>query len=187
MMRGNVLFLLCCGEDRIVLFISDLSILLMFYNWWIIKKWAMMQRKNFHSSAVRYGTIRQIVYLIYNNSFWKSSHSMKPWKDEHFVRYENISNLLAVCIAWQMGQVELWSQLDPQSWYVVILIKIITMIIMSAMASQIISITIVFTIVYSGTDQRNNKAPRHWPCEGNSLVTDEFPVQMAYNAENISI
>ena len=32
-----------------------------------------------------------------------------------------------------------------------------------------------------------HKAPRQWPCDGNSPVTDEFPAQMASNAENVSI
>ena len=40
-------------------------------------------------------------------------------------------------------------------------------VIMGAMASQITSLTIVYSIVYSGTDQRKNiKAPRHWPLYG---------------------
>ena len=49
---------------------------------------------------------------------------------------------------------------------------------MDAMASQI---TIVYSIVYSGADQRNIKTPRHWP------LTGEFPAPMASNAENVSI
>ena len=36
-------------------------------------------------------------------------------------------------------------------------------VIVGAMASQITSLTIVYSTVYSGTDQRNIKAPRHWP------------------------
>ena len=39
-------------------------------------------------------------------------------------------------------------------------------IIMGAMASQITSLTSVYSAVYSGTDQRNIKAPRHWPLYG---------------------
>ena len=54
---------------------------------------------------------------------------------------------------------------------------------MGAMASQIISLT----IVYSGTDQINIKAPRHWPLWGEFTGTGEFPAQMASNAENVSI
>ena len=36
-------------------------------------------------------------------------------------------------------------------------------IIMSAMASQITSLTIVYSSVYSGTDQRKHQTPCHWP------------------------
>ena len=62
---------------------------------------------------------------------------------------------------------------------------------MGAMPSQIISLTIVYSIIYSGADQRNIKAPRHWPLwggnwGGNSPVTGEFPAQRASYAENIS-
>ena len=35
-------------------------------------------------------------------------------------------------------------------------------VIMSAMASQITSLTIVYSTVYSDTDKKNIKAPRHW-------------------------
>ena len=35
--------------------------------------------------------------------------------------------------------------------------------IMSAMASQITGVPIVYSTVCSGRDQRNNKAPCHWP------------------------
>ena len=87
--------------------------------------------------------------------------------------------------------------------------------IMGAMASQITSLTIVCSTIYSGADQRNIKAPRHWPFCGDftgdrwiprtkdqlfkvqikenikalrhwPLCTD-FPAQMASNAENVSI
>ena len=37
---------------------------------------------------------------------------------------------------------------------------------MGAIASQITSLTIVYSIVYSDADQRNIKAPRHWPLYG---------------------
>ena len=55
---------------------------------------------------------------------------------------------------------------------------------MGTMASQITILTTVYPTVYSGTDQRNIKAPRHWPLWGG---TGEFTTQKASNAENISI
>ena len=39
-------------------------------------------------------------------------------------------------------------------------------VIMTTMASQITSLTIIFSTVYSGADQKNIKAPRHWPLWG---------------------
>ena len=60
-------------------------------------------------------------------------------------------------------------------------------VIMGTMASLITSLTIVYSIVYSGADQRNLKPPLHWPLCGDSPGTGEFPTQMASNAENVSI
>ena len=55
---------------------------------------------------------------------------------------------------------------------------------MGAMASQINSLTIVYSTVYS------KKAPKlrvTGLCAGNSPITGEFPAQRARNAENVSI
>ena len=54
-------------------------------------------------------------------------------------------------------------------------------IIMGAIASQLTSLTIVYSTVYSTQIKENIKALRHWPWCG------EFPTQMANNAENVSI
>ena len=56
---------------------------------------------------------------------------------------------------------------------------------MGAMATQIISLTIVYSTVYSWADQENIKPPRYWPLGGE--MTGEIPAQMASNAENVSI
>ena len=56
-------------------------------------------------------------------------------------------------------------------------------VIMGAIASQITSLTIVFSTVYADADKKI-KAPRHWPFAGNSPGTGEFPAQMASNAGN---
>ena len=61
-------------------------------------------------------------------------------------------------------------------------------VIMSAMASQITSLTIVYSTVYSR--RRPKKASKlrvTGLCVGNSPVTGEFPAQRASNAENVSI
>ena len=59
---------------------------------------------------------------------------------------------------------------------------------MGAMASQIISLTIVYSTVYSGADQRKQQSSTSLAfVRGNSPVTGEFPTQMASSAENVSI
>ena len=55
--------------------------------------------------------------------------------------------------------------------------------IMVAMASQITSLTVVYSTVHAGADQR--KGPRHWSFCGE--FTGEFTAQRARNAENVSI
>ena len=59
---------------------------------------------------------------------------------------------------------------------------------MSAMASQITSLTIVYWTVYSGADQRKHQSSASLAfCAWNSPVTAEFPAQRASNAEKVSI
>ena len=55
---------------------------------------------------------------------------------------------------------------------------------MGAMASQITSLTIVYSTVYSDADQR-----KHQSSASLAFVagTGEFPTQMDSNAENVSI
>ena len=56
---------------------------------------------------------------------------------------------------------------------------------MAAMASQITSLTIVYSTVYSNADQR-----KHQSSASLAFVLGihrEFPAQMASNAENVSI
>ena len=57
---------------------------------------------------------------------------------------------------------------------------------MGAIASQISSLTIVCSTVYSDADKRKHQKLRVTGLyEGNSPVTGEFPAQMASNAENV--
>ena len=59
---------------------------------------------------------------------------------------------------------------------------------MGAMASQITSLTIVYSTVYSGADQRKHQSSTSLAfVRGNSPGAGEFPAQMASNAENVSI
>ena len=58
---------------------------------------------------------------------------------------------------------------------------------MGAMMSQITSLTISYSIAYSGADKEKSKLRVIGLCAGNLPVTGEFPAQMASNAENVSI
>ena len=60
---------------------------------------------------------------------------------------------------------------------------------MGAMAFQTTGITIVYSIVYSGADekQKTSKLRVTGLCEGNSPVVGVFPAQRTSNAENVSI
>ena len=59
-------------------------------------------------------------------------------------------------------------------------------VIMCAVASQITSLTIVYSTGYSDADKKT-KLRVTGLCVGNSPETGEFPAQMASNAENVSI
>ena len=56
---------------------------------------------------------------------------------------------------------------------------------MGMMASQITSLTIVYSTVYSDADQRKHQSSAS-PAFARGM-TGEFPAQMASNAENVSI
>ena len=61
-------------------------------------------------------------------------------------------------------------------------------VIMSTIASQITSVSIVYsTVCVQAEIKENIKAPRHWPLFRNSPKTGEFPAQRASNAEKVSI
>ena len=60
--------------------------------------------------------------------------------------------------------------------------------IMGAIASQITSLTIVYSTIYSDADQRKHQSSASLAiCVGNSPGTSEFPTQMSSNVENVSI
>ena len=52
-------------------------------------------------------------------------------------------------------------------------------VIMTTMASQITSHTVVYWTVHSDADKKNMKAPRHWPLCGEITGTGEFRAQRA--------
>ena len=59
---------------------------------------------------------------------------------------------------------------------------------MGAISSQITSLTIVYSIIYSDADKKKTSKLRVTGlCAGKSPETGEFPAQMASYAENVSI
>ena len=58
---------------------------------------------------------------------------------------------------------------------------------MGVMMSLITSLTIVYSTVYLGTDQKNIKAQRHWPLCGEFTSEWWIPAQMASSTESVSI
>ena len=66
---------------------------------------------------------------------------------------------------------------------------------MGEIESQITNLPIIYSIVYSGADQRismrrskkTSKLRVNGLCAGNSPVIGEFPAQRASNEENVSI
>ena len=50
-------------------------------------------------------------------------------------------------------------------------------VIMSAIVSQINSLTIVYSTVYSGADKKKSSNLHHWLWAGNTPVTGEFPTK----------
>ena len=60
-------------------------------------------------------------------------------------------------------------------------------VIMGVMASQITSLTIVYSTFYSGAIKETSKLRVTGLCVGNSPVTGELPAQITGNAENVSI
>ena len=72
-------------------------------------------------------------------------------------------------------------ELNNGSWHYYV-------VILSAIASQINSLTIVYSTVYSDADQRKHQSSASLAfVRLNSPVTGEFPAQRASNAENVSI
>ena len=62
-----------------------------------------------------------------------------------------------------------------------------TDVILGTIASQITSLTIVYSTVYSDADQSEYQSSAPLAFVTNSPETGEFPAQMASNAENVSI
>ena len=60
-------------------------------------------------------------------------------------------------------------------------------VIMSALASQITGVSMVYSIVCSGISKKTSKLHATGLCGGNSQLTGEFPAQRASSEENVFI
>ena len=87
-----------------------------------------------------------------------------------FLKNSSAINHLAAGIRWLE---------DPYQHYIAV--------IMGAMASQITSLTIVCSIVYSDADQRKHQSSASLAFVRRIHVTGEFPAKMSSNAENVPI
>ena len=94
------------------------------------------------------------------------------------------------------GQSNLWSYKHMETgWCIYVTVYWVIIrhchyndVIMGTIVSQITSLTIVYSTVYSDADQRKHQSSVLLAiCVGNSPGTGEFPAQMASNAENVSI
>ena len=86
-----------------------------------------------------------------------------------------------------IGLGQFWSRDNGTSWDHSDFLRHYNDVIMSTMASQITSLTIVYSTVYSRRSSKKHQSSTAGLCEGNSPVTGEFPAQRASNAENVSI
>ena len=77
-----------------------------------------------------------------------------------------------------------WNWLDSSFGIRIVCVYHYGDVIMSAIASQITSVSIVFSTIVQAQTKENIKAPRHWPLWGESTV--DFPPRSASNAENVS-
>ena len=81
---------------------------------------------------------------------------------------------------------QLW--FDPARRYCMCIVIIhYSHVIRSKMASQITGISVVYSTVSSGVDQRKHQSSVSLACVRNSPMTGEFPTQRASDAQNVSI
>ena len=118
---------------------------------------------------------RDVIDLNLNDLCWLAAHQSfgELWTDnylKHYLISLSYTSVLILHYAYHKNAME------PKCW------MHNHDVIMSAMASQITSIKIVHSTVYSGVD-RTSKLHVTGLCAGNSTVTREFPAQRARNAE----
>ena len=137
------------------------------------------------------------VYLPWHFHLWIQSFSLWHWRYEIEVQSSTVVTTTKISVAWQYSRLPLWpsvSTSDAVHWLTYSgdalahiwrhsqwwchKVRYYNDVITGAIASQITSLTIVFSTFYSDADRRKYQT---------SPVTGEFPAQMASNAENVSI
>ena len=106
---------------------------------------------NCHRKITLVLTMQNVIMPILNLRFcWK--HQIYTWY--HGIQVLCISNFYRRRLNRFQWQIE---------W---IVFKHYDDVIMTMLASQITSLTVVYSIVYSGVNQRKHQTPRHWPLCG---------------------
>ena len=138
-------------------------------------------------NSLKYHTVNsRMMSLTVQKKDENASYIMTSWHGNASVRALDEGNP-------PVAEAEFWCCMCASTWNAVeqtVDISVIhySDVIMDTMASQITSLTIGYSSVYSGADQRKHQSSASLElCAGNSLVTGEFPAQRANNAENVSI
>ena len=128
-----------------------------------------------HTTATPTSSAANGHFLLLVNA-WPSS---MPWFCCALFRWKSRDSATPTIYGWGWGFKHVYELVNLRHY---------SDVIMSAMASQITRITIVYPSVYSGADQRKRSKLRVTGlCEGKSPVSGEFPAQRAINAKNVSI
>ena len=128
--------------------------------------------------------LQQLLIFRNDTSRWFIKHTFRVWSKLQFcifvIFFFNCTFHLVFVVASKIKLITFYCSLFEWSEHY-------SNVIMSVMASQIISLTIVYWIVYSGRSKKTSKLSVTGLCEGNSPVTRESPTQRASNAEYVSI
>ena len=98
----------------------------------------------------------------------------------------HVSAAFILYFTWIKSNIVLISNRESYG-HIIIIPRHYNDVIMSAIASQITSVSIVCSTVCSRADQRTSKLSVSGLCKGNPPVTGGFPSQRASNAENVLI
>ena len=129
------------------------------------------------------GYIHYILY-VYNITENKRSSIRQPRR--HQRRWSR--QTMIPCLQESHKQYKMFKKSTAWSVELITWVNTLNDVIMSTMASQITSLAIAyFNGLFKRRSKETSKLRVPSPCDGNSPVTGEFPVERASNAENVSI